>query len=112
MRRARVFPRRGVCGGAELRYRHRCHARSVEEDVAMMSNCSLYRLRPLDPAVDPAYQDGPLPHPHPVNHSGEIVIDWPIAHMPDLLAHSSTISIEVLEDEIEREARREERSPG
>jgi hypothetical protein len=78
----------------------------------MMSNCSLYRLRPLDPAVDPAYQDGPLPHPHPVNHSGEIVIDWPIAHMPELLAHSSTISIEVLEDEIEREARREERSPG
>ena len=49
---------------------------------------------------------------HPTNHSGEIVIDWPISHMPDVLAHSSTISIEVLEDEIEREARREERSPG
>ena len=27
----------------------------------MMSNCSLYRLRPLDPAFDPAYRTGPRP---------------------------------------------------
>jgi hypothetical protein len=106
------FSGQGLCAGAGLRYRLRSHARSVEEDVAMMSNCSLYSLRPLDPAFDPAYQDGPPPHPHPTNHSGEIVIDWPIALIPYALAHSSTISIEALEDEIEREARREERSPG
>ena len=78
----------------------------------MMSNCSLYRLRPLDPAVDPAYQDGPPPHPHHPNHSGEIPIDWPVALIPYPLARLRTISIEELEDEIEREARREERSPG
>jgi hypothetical protein len=78
----------------------------------MMSNCSLYRLRPLDPALDPAYQDGPPPHRHPANHSGEITIDWPVGLIPYALARASTISIERLEDEIEREARREERSPG
>ena len=78
----------------------------------MMSNCSLYRLRPLDPAVDPAYQDGPPPHPHHPRHAGEITIDWPIALIPYSLARQQTISIETLEDEIEREARREERSPG
>ena len=78
----------------------------------MMSNCSLYRLRPLDPAVDPAYQDGPPPHPHHPRRTGEIPIDWPVALIPDSLARLRTISIEALEDEIEREARREERSPG
>ena len=78
----------------------------------MMSNCSLYRLRPLDPAVDPAYQDGPPPHPHHPKLTGEIRIDWPVAFIPDSLARLQTISIEALEDEIEREARREERSPG
>ena len=76
----------------------------------MMSNCSLYRLRPLDPAVDPAYQDGPLPTPHRVNHAGEITIDWPVSLIPPLLGRFTRISIEELEDEIEREARREERS--
>ena len=40
----------------------------------MMSNCSLYRLRLLDPAIDPAYQDGPPPREHRVSHAGEIVI--------------------------------------
>ncbi|HXJ36757.1 MAG TPA: hypothetical protein VMS22_22200 [Candidatus Eisenbacteria bacterium] len=78
----------------------------------MMSNCSLYRLRPLDPAVDPAYQDGPPPHPHHVSHSGEIRIEWPIPTIPSPLTRFKTISIEELEDEIEREARREEKSPG
>ncbi len=78
----------------------------------MMSNCSLYRLRPLDPAVDPAYQDGPPPLPHPPRHAGEIRVDWPVASIPPPLARYSTISIEELEDELEREARREERSTG
>lgn len=76
----------------------------------MMSNCSLYRLRPLDPAVDPAYQDGPPPVAHGVNHAGEITVDWPISLIPSPLTRFKTISIEELEDEIEREARREERS--
>ena len=78
----------------------------------MMSNCSLYRLRPLDPAVDPAYQDGPPPTPHHANHAGEIPIEWPVSLIPPPLARLRTISIEELEDELEREARREERSSG
>ena len=78
----------------------------------MMSNCSLYRLRPLDPAIDPAYQDGPPPHPHPPQHVGEIPIEWPVVSIPLPLSRFRTISIEELEDELEREARREERSPG
>jgi hypothetical protein len=101
-----------VGGSRDLRYRPRCHVRSEKEDAAMMSNCSLYRLRPLDPAVDPAYQDGPAPLPHPVNHSGELTVELPTTLLPFNLAHASTISIEILEEEIEREARREERSPG
>ena len=78
----------------------------------MVSNCSLYRLRPLDPAVDPAYQDGQPPHPHHPRHAGEIPIDWPVPLIPSPLARFRTISIEELEVEIEREARREERSAG
>ena len=75
----------------------------------MVSNCSLYPLKPLDPAVDPAYRDGPLPLPHPVNHAGEIVIEWPIARIPDALQRLQTISIEALEAEIERQAETEEK---
>ncbi len=78
----------------------------------MMSNCSLYRLRPLDPLLDPAYQDGPPPRPHPPQHAGEIPVDFPVSMIPSPLSHFRTISIEELEDELEREARREERSPG
>jgi hypothetical protein len=78
----------------------------------MMSNCSLYRLRPLDPAVDPAYQDGPPPLPRYMNHAGELAVELPTAVIPTPLGRLRTISIEALEDEIEREARREERSPG
>ena len=75
----------------------------------MMSNCSLYRLRPLDPAVDPAYQDGPLPPPRHANHAGEITVEWPVALVPSPLTRYKTISVEELEDQIERDARREER---
>src|SRR5262249_32434384 len=45
--------------------------------AAMTSNCSLYPLKPLDPAIDPAYADGPAPPEHRVNHAGELEIDWP-----------------------------------
>jgi hypothetical protein len=78
----------------------------------MMSNCSLYRLRPLDPGIDPAYQDGPPPPVHRPNHAGELTVEMPTAVIPSPLARFRTISIEELELEIEREARREERSPG
>jgi len=78
----------------------------------MMSNCSLYRLRPLDPGLDPAYQDGPPPQAHRVNHAGEISVELPTSFIPPFLNRYHTISIEELEDEIEREARRQERSPG
>ena len=75
----------------------------------MTSNCSLYRLRPLDPAVDPAYQDGLPPPVHRTNHAGELEVAWPVAMIPLPLTRFTTISIEELEDELEREARREER---
>ena len=78
----------------------------------MVSNCSLYRLSPLDPAVDPAYQDGQPPHPHHPRHAGEIPVEWPVASIPPPLARFRTISIEELEVEIEREACRQERAPG
>lgn len=74
----------------------------------MVSNCSLYPLRPLDPAVDPAYHDGPAPRARTANHAGEIVPQWPVARIPPALARQHTISIEVLEEELEREAAREE----
>ena len=74
----------------------------------MMSNCSLYPLKPLDPAVDPAYADGPPPPAHRVNHAGEIEIDWPVSSIPDRLNRFQTISFEALEDELERNAEREE----
>lgn len=75
----------------------------------MVSNCSLYSLKPLDPAVDPAYHDGPPPRPRHPRRVGEIPTDWPVARIPSTLGRLRTISIEALEDEIEREATREER---
>jgi hypothetical protein len=75
----------------------------------MMSNCSIHPLAPLHPAVDPAYTDGPPPRPHPPSHAGEVAFDWPIARIPPPLEGFTTISIELLEDEIEREAMRQER---
>jgi hypothetical protein len=74
----------------------------------MTSNCSLYPLAPLDPAVDPAYSDGTPPRPRRTRHDGEIATDWPVSWIPVGLQHSQTISIEVLEDEIEREAKQQE----
>jgi hypothetical protein len=75
----------------------------------MISNCSHHPLKPLDPAIDPAYHDGPPPTPHRVNHAGEIPTEWPVTRMPDVLRRRTTISLETLEDELEREARREEK---
>jgi hypothetical protein len=74
----------------------------------MTSNCSLYPLEPIDPAVDPAYRDGQAPRPRRARHGGEIALDWPVARIPATLGRLQTISIEALEDEIEREAEREE----
>jgi hypothetical protein len=74
----------------------------------MVSNCSLYPLDPLDPAVDPAYHDGLPPRPRLPRPAGEIAVEWPIVRMPARLDHALTISFEVLEDEIERQAAREE----
>lgn len=73
----------------------------------MTSNCSLYRLAPLDPAIDPAYADGPPPPAHPVSHAGEIDVDWPVSQIPARLSGFQTISLETLEDELERNAERE-----
>src|SRR5262249_58826599 len=82
-----------------LRY-GRCGSHQ-EEGVAMTSNCSLYPVAPLDPAVDPAYADGPPPPAHPVNHAGEIEVDWPVSSIPLRLSRYRTISFETLEDELE-----------
>ncbi len=78
----------------------------------MTSNCSVHRLRPLDPAIDPAYQDGAPPRPHRPKLQGEIRTDWPVSLIPPPFGRFSTISLEELEDELEREAVREERSSG
>jgi hypothetical protein len=43
-----------------------------------------------------------------VNHAGEITGDWPVTRIPSALRRLHTISIEALEDELEREAAREE----
>jgi len=67
-----------------------------------------YPPKPLDPAVDPAYHDGIPPRPRHARVSGELVVDWPVVRIPAGLQHLHTISIEALEDELEREAAREE----
>jgi len=74
----------------------------------MVSNCSLYPLKPLDPAVDPAYHDGIPPRPRHPKPAGEIRTEWPVSRMPEGLRRLQTVSIEALEDEIEREAEEEE----
>ena len=67
-----------------------------------------YPLKPLDPAVDPAYHDGIPPKPRHVRSSGELTVEWPFVRIPAGLRRLHTISIEALEDELEREAAREE----
>ena len=75
----------------------------------MEFHCSThYPPKPLDPADDPAYHDGLPPRPRHANHAGEITLDWPVARIPSALQRLHTISIEALEDELEREAAREE----
>jgi hypothetical protein len=75
----------------------------------MVSNVSLHPLDPIDPAYDPAYQDGPPPRPRRPRTGGEIPTDWPVPRIPSALERWDTISIETLEDAIEVEATREER---
>jgi len=62
----------------------------------------------LDPAVDPAYHDGIPPRPRQANHAGELEVEWPVTRIPSNFQRLQTISIEELEDELEREAAREE----
>jgi hypothetical protein len=76
----------------------------------MDSNCSLYPLEPIDPAVDPAYHDGIPPRPRRPARAGEMPTDWPVVRIPSALDHQTTISIETLEDALERAARSEERA--
>lgn len=75
----------------------------------MVSNVTIHRLDPIDPAYDPAYQDGPPPRPRRPRAAGEIATEWPVARMPTALGRCSTVSIEALEDVLEVEATREER---
>ena len=74
----------------------------------MTSNCSLHPLKPLDPAIDPAYQDGPPPRPHTVHPTGVIEVIWPFAVLPERFRRSALISLDSLEERIERDAEREE----
>lgn len=75
----------------------------------MTSNCSLYPLKPLLPEFDPAYTDGPAPLPHRGRPVGEIDAAWPFGRLPDRLSRFRTISLETLEEEVERAAAREGR---
>jgi len=74
----------------------------------MESNCSHYRLKPLDPAVDPAYHDGVPPRLRQPKPAGEIALEWPVLRIPAALGRLQTISIEELDEALEREAGREE----
>jgi len=74
----------------------------------MTSNCSLHPLKPLDPSIDPAYQDGPPPRLHKVHPTGIIEIELPFAILPDRFRRRQTISLESLEEMVERDAEREE----
>lgn len=76
----------------------------------MESNCSHHAVKALDPAVDPAYHDGFPPRVRRVNHAGEVSTEWPVVLIPGRLKRLTTISIEALEDALEREAAREEGS--
>jgi hypothetical protein len=75
----------------------------------MTSNCSLYPLKPLLPEFDPAYTDGPPPPVHRASHAGEVDPSWPFGQLPVRLSRFRTISLETLEEEVERVATREGR---
>lgn len=79
----------------------------------MTSNCSLYPLEPLLPEVDPAYTDAPPPlrrrRPRPDDQDAGASPAWPFAQLPPRLGRFRTISIETLEEEVERAARRADR---
>ena len=75
----------------------------------MEFHCSTHQPpKPLDPAVDPAYHDGTPPRLRPANHAGELAVEWPGTRIPSNFQRLQTVSIEELEDELEREAAREE----
>src|SRR5437899_12519980 len=72
-----------------------CARHQVRRVAVMEFHCSTHQPpKPLDPAVDPAYQDGLPPRPRHANHAGEITIDWPVVHIPAVLQHMHTISNE------------------
>ncbi len=75
----------------------------------MTSNCSLYPLEPLLPEVDPAYTDGPAPVRPRRHRREEAVPQWPFALLPPRFDRFQTISLETLEEEVERAARRADR---
>jgi hypothetical protein len=74
----------------------------------MDSNCSLHPVDPIDPSVDPAYRDGIPPRPRRPPATGAVRTDWPVARIPPSLDRLHTISIEALEDALERAACAEE----
>lgn len=76
----------------------------------MTSNCSLHRLPPLDPALDPAYRDGRPRVLSPLVHAGALDVELPIARLPHMFARVQLVSFERLEELLEREALREERA--
>jgi len=76
----------------------------------MTSNCSLHRLAPLDPALDPAYRDGRPRLPSPLVYAGALDVELPMTRLPYALSRLQMVSFERLEELIEREAVREERA--
>src|SRR5262249_54725732 len=82
----------------------RYHPRpSTGEVIAMECTVPLSRLKPLAPPPAPAYHDGVPPKARRVRPTGEIAVDWPVVKIPASLCRLHTISIEALEDELERE---------
>jgi len=75
----------------------------------MTSNCSLYPLEPLLPEFDPAYSDGLRPPARRMRHDAEAAPAWPFAQLPPRLGRFRTISLETLEEEVERAAARADR---
>ena len=75
----------------------------------MTNNCSLYPLKPLLPEFDPAYTDGPHLPVHHGRRTSEVDPAWPFGQLPVRLSRFRTISLETLEEEVERVATREGR---